>query len=1174
MRGCFFISLILGCVLSVNAAHCQTTPLNTFRTKTIPGPETARQALDSFIIFPQSVKITEKNGQLIDSSTYVIAGRFLIWKKQPELSRFPLTIQYRISPYFLQQKKRHLDSSRLAVSDELAMITNPYRFENSQGALEIRGLNSSGSFARSLAFGNNQDLVLNSRFNLQLAGTIGDVSMNAAITDENIPIQPEGNTQDLREFDKIFIELKKDDTKLIAGDYELGRPNSYFINYFKKLQGVSLFNATELSPDLQQRSNVSLAISGGNFARNQIQQQEGNQGPYQLNGANNERFIIIRSGTEKVWIDGRPLVRGIDEDYIIDYNRSEITFTNKNLITKDSRIVVEFEYSDQQFLSTVLAANSSWTYQNFDLNFSFFSQQDSRAPSRTLQLTDAERAALQAAGDDFQSFSFLAVDTLDDINSTMVSYFAVDTSNSCVDTIEQIFVVNSGNKSLQALDVQFTFVGDGNGNYVIDNSTVANETVFKWVAPDPSTCRPRGNYSPIRPLVAPRQQAMTAINGSWHLSENSTIGFESAWSTRDLNRFSELDSEDNNGMAFTVSWQNNPGTNKKENPEGLQSSFLYEYKDQFFQPINPYRRPEFFRDWSIADKQNIGTINPANEHLLSGSLKWLDTQKGQIGLQLSYFNRQHFYDGFRQVLNANWETKAWRFQTNSSYLTATSQKEKRRFLRPNLIISKTIGKQNPWIASLSGEAERNERRNGQQDTLTLNSFGFDVFKFTLRSPENKDQSIEVSATQRRDFEPTGTIFSRQTLAQELNINGESKLGRGGFIRGNFNYRNLQVERTENLNTSSGETFLGRLDNRLTFFKGALRTSTTYELGSGQEPRRAFTFVRVARGEGTHVWLDSLYNNDGIIQANEMEIAPFPDQANFVKVSTISNEFIRTDYVTYNQSLNVSPKAVWYNKKGIRGLLKRFALQSNLRISRKTQKGADVAIWNPFELALQDSNLISINSGIRNLLFFNRGNPDFDTQLGWVENRNKFLQTTGFESRSQREQFAKVRWNFTNNMGIESEVNVSNAITLSELATNRNFELDKLGASLQLNYFFNDQFRVSGSYSWSQTDNVAQQSEMAFSTNQELKLSGTYSEAARMTVRLEVSYVDVNFMGQANSPVGFAILNGLQKGQNILWQLNMDRRLSGSLQMSVGYEGRKTGQARTIHVGRAQITALF
>ncbi|MBK7869907.1 MAG: hypothetical protein IPJ74_04060 [Saprospiraceae bacterium] len=125
------------------------------------------------------------------------------------------------------------------------------------------------------------------------------------------------------------------------------------MNYFKRLQGASVSNTSQLGKGTLSTSG-SVAISRGQFARNQIQQQEGNQGPYKLTGSQGEQFIIILSGTEKVWLDGQLLQRGIEDDYIIDYNTGEIIFTNKRLITKDSRIIIEFEYSDQNYLRSFL----------------------------------------------------------------------------------------------------------------------------------------------------------------------------------------------------------------------------------------------------------------------------------------------------------------------------------------------------------------------------------------------------------------------------------------------------------------------------------------------------------------------------------------------------------------------------------------------------------------------------------------------------------------------------------------------------------------------------------------------------------------------------------------------------------------------------------------------------
>ena len=104
-------------------------------------------------------------------------------------------------------------------------------------------LYKSGSISRGISFGNNQDVFVNSNLNLQMEGKLtSNVNISAVITDQNIPFQPEGNTQQLQDFDKVFIQLYNDQFSLSAGDIVLqhrgsSKGESYFLQYYKNVQG-------------------------------------------------------------------------------------------------------------------------------------------------------------------------------------------------------------------------------------------------------------------------------------------------------------------------------------------------------------------------------------------------------------------------------------------------------------------------------------------------------------------------------------------------------------------------------------------------------------------------------------------------------------------------------------------------------------------------------------------------------------------------------------------------------------------------------------------------------------------------------------------------------------------------------------------------------------------------
>src|SRR5690606_5636795 len=315
--------------------------------------------LDSLSALQETIIVKDNNSSTLPFE-YNINSGFIKIKVDKAVSD-SLEICYRTLPYSLHQI--YANRTLLADYDSTALFKDNRKaasevFDFREEIFPQNNLNKSGNLTRGISFGNTQNVFVNSSLNLQMDGQLADnLKIRASITDQNVPFQPEGNTQQLQDFDNVLLELYNDQISLAAGDVVLQQRKSEFLRYHKNVQGVLFTSHYPKKKGWKASTQGGVSIAKGKFASTELEVLEGVLGPYRIKGPDNERFVIIMANSEKVFLDGKQLKRGFNYDYTIDYNQGEITFTTNVLITQYSRVRIDFEYAERNFSRSILTAN-------------------------------------------------------------------------------------------------------------------------------------------------------------------------------------------------------------------------------------------------------------------------------------------------------------------------------------------------------------------------------------------------------------------------------------------------------------------------------------------------------------------------------------------------------------------------------------------------------------------------------------------------------------------------------------------------------------------------------------------------------------------------------------------------------------------------------------------------
>ncbi|MEQ6123523.1 hypothetical protein AAON49_04930 [Pseudotenacibaculum sp. MALMAid0570] len=1109
-------------------AHSQITSSDFRSKKILVSKDTIR--FDSVPINPQQFKVLNQQQKILFPSEYRIIYNDAILiidsKKYQEI-----TIEYFRFPNFLTKSYSPFDK-RLIIPNNSNTGTL-YSLTSNKKATELKlfdGLKTSGYITRGVTSGNNQSTVTNSSMDLNIEGKLSDeVSIRANIFDTNIPLQENGYSQSITDFDRIFIELFSKDWRVKAGDVSLKNQESYFLNFEKQVAGL------EVEANINDKTTVlaSGAVVRGQFTAYNFVGVEGNQGPYKIFGPNNEPNIVIVSGSDRVFVNGSLIKRGLNEDYTIDYNIGEIRFNTTFPITNDMRIRVEFQFSNRNYTRFITYEKAQYSSDHFSIAGFFYNENDVKNQPIQLSLTDAQKQILANAGND-PSLMVAESAFPDTFDPNKILYKRVQVGS--VEVFEY-----STNENDTLFNVIFTNVGTNQGDYILDQ-TLANGNVFSYVGSG------LGNYNPIIQLIAPEKLQVAVVNSEYKPTDKTNLSAELAFSNNDRNLFSSIGNEDSKGIASKINWQQTLIDKKWQFLTQVEHLFIHKN----FNTIQRFQAVEFNRDWNLVNPQgnqqqtSLGfTLKNQNESYLSYSFQ-----------QLKFSSN---YSGSKHLLNSRMKFDNTYFYANSSFLKNDSDIQENTFLRLKGGVEQSFTKS--WIGGfVHVESNDGELKSTQQKILTNHKFkeyeGYlgigDSTKVFAKVGFNYRNNDSIRNNSFAEINNRKTIYLDSKLIQTEKTNLSL-------------YANYRI--TENAFTEDEKALNSKVTYNQRFFNDFLTLATLYETSSGNVARQDFVYVEVEPGQGFYTWID--YNNNGIQEFDEFEIAQFQDQANYLRVPLPNLRFIQTQRAKWNQSIGINAKQ-WSQKTGIKKVLSHFSNQFFLNINNEQERIGNSFNLNPFDL--DKDKQISLNFNIRNSLYFNRGLQKYSTTytFGTSESKQQFLiGNQDVDTKTHQIEFTHKLGNFwvVDILGKVSENNLT-----TENFLNRNYEINEQEFQPKVSYQLNEDNRFSAFYLLKNKENQLQD----FETLQQQKIGIEYFYAGKEKTQFNanISAFFNDFQGDSNSPVGYQMLEGLQEGTNYTWSFLWNQKLNSFLNLNLNYRGRKSENSKTIHIGNIQLRAVF
>ncbi len=983
-----------------------------------------------------------------------------------------------------------------------------------------RSLSTSGSFTRGIQIGTNRDLTLESGLQIDVAGMITeDIRIIASLTDKSTPIQPDGSTQTLREFDQVYVRLIHPKGTLQMGDIDVKLEQGSFARLTRRLQG-----ATATSRAGNGTYTAAAAAMRGTFNSVTLRARDGIQGPYRLTGLTDEPFVVVLAGTERVYLNGTLLERGEDRDYVIDYGLGEVTFTGRRLIRDDHRIVVDYQFLSSAYPRSLIAAEATSPAMlngRLTLGFSYIREADDIRNAESIGLGQDERDILRLAGDNPALARIDGADSLGfRLDADIALYVRKDTV--LAGTTYSIYEHRPGDPR-GIYRVSFSRVEPGTGSYRV-SASLTNAAVYRWVGPG------QGDHEPFRILTAPREHQILGTRMSFSLTEN--ILWESEWmmSAVDKNRYSPLDDDDNLDMGWRTAMRLQGRLSGRLEHRKIGRNVV------FFDRV---RDVEFDRNW------NLPLASAGEETLNDADLRYELSENSGLGISGGRLTRGSFESSRAAFRLRTAEPGLPEITTDADWSSSTLGLAAR--FNGEALFRAAITPMFRWDSEWREAAENLRYLEWMpgariEPTKWLRAEVFRSFRTDDRRETDRYLRSAESTTWEGEF----------TLEPPTWIRTQNRL----ILR----HRKFATDPTSGVldETSRGVTVRSDTDLRSPGRRFELRLS--HQVSTESRSLLDETYLEVGPELGQYVWLD--LNNDGVKQLDEFFPETTPNEGWYIRQYRPSDEVFPI--------VSLETRLQWAVDPRLAGI--RYTGSLDLREQNRTSTPSDIYF---LKVSAFQNDSTTINGRVRLYqevdMFRNRA--DVSIRLSADLSQGKLRQFIGMESTRQHRYAAVSEYRFERFALVGMELEQAGRRNESPEAPFRNLDIDGWMLAPYVRFWPVSDAQGHIRFSVQQKKDSAQPAAVEL-TAWRIRTETNARLFTSWNLFAGVEYRSIRLQGNPSPLSEFELTDGAGRGQSVYWTMTVNVATSESVRASFQYDGRTRQSGDPIQTLRMTMTAAF